>query len=64
MEALAKHLIVRGHRVTFFQQEEARTLLTEPQAHFIAVGNPVCDARAGVFSPDIRYGKRYRYAVP
>ncbi len=40
MEALAKHLIVRGHRVTFFQQEEARTLLTEPQAHFIAVGDP------------------------
>ncbi|WP_349617030.1 glycosyltransferase [Azotobacter salinestris] len=38
LEALAERLIMRGHRVTFVQQEDARVLLRQPQVEFAALG--------------------------
>ncbi|WP_039803282.1 nucleotide disphospho-sugar-binding domain-containing protein [Azotobacter chroococcum] len=38
LEALAECLIMRGHRVTFVQQEDARALLRQPQVEFAALG--------------------------
>ncbi|MEX9254730.1 glycosyltransferase [Pseudenterobacter timonensis] len=39
LEALAQPLLARGHRITFFQQAQARTLLRDPRSGFIAVGD-------------------------
>ncbi|EKM0372456.1 glycosyltransferase family 1 protein [Cronobacter turicensis] len=38
MQALAQALIARGHRITFIQQAEARTLLDDPRIGFYPVG--------------------------
>ncbi|MFC0666711.1 glycosyltransferase [Azotobacter chroococcum] len=38
LEALAECLIMRGHRVTFVQQEDARALLRQPHVEFAALG--------------------------
>lgn len=38
LEALAQQLLERGHRVTFVQQAEARTLLNDTRIGFFAVG--------------------------
>ncbi|WP_039056887.1 glycosyltransferase [Enterobacter sp. Bisph1] len=38
MQALAQALIARGHRITFIQQAEARTLLNDPRIGFYPVG--------------------------
>lgn len=48
LESLAQALLARGHRVTFFQRPEARSLLTDPRIGFVAVGGPAPDA--GLFS--------------
>lgn len=41
MEAVASELITRGHRVTFFQQCEARALLSDNRVQFTAVGTHI-----------------------
>ncbi|MDU4092766.1 MAG: glycosyltransferase [Pantoea sp.] len=38
LEALAQQLLARGHRITFIQQAEARTLLNDTRIGFYAVG--------------------------
>ncbi|MGD8108378.1 glycosyltransferase [Pantoea sp. FN0302] len=38
LEALAQQLLERGHRITFIQQAEARTLLNDARIGFYAVG--------------------------
>lgn len=38
LEALAQALIARGHRVTFMQQAEARTLLGDARIGFYPLG--------------------------
>lgn len=38
LEALAQALLALGHRITFFQQPEARALLSDPRIGFVAVG--------------------------
>lgn len=38
LEALAQQLMARGHRITFIQQAEARTLLSDARIGFLAVG--------------------------
>ncbi|MBR7513182.1 hypothetical protein KC219_23790, partial [Mycobacterium tuberculosis] len=38
MQALAQALIARGHRITFIQQAEARTLLDDSNIGFYPVG--------------------------
>ena len=48
LESLAQALLARGHRVTFFQRPEARSLLTDPRIGFVAVGETA--SGAGLFS--------------
>lgn len=38
LQALAQELMARGHRITFIQQIEARTLLSDPHIDFLPVG--------------------------
>jgi MGT family glycosyltransferase len=38
LEALAQQLMARGHRITFIQQAEARTLLHDARIGFLAIG--------------------------
>ncbi|MBY4888575.1 glycosyltransferase [Pantoea sp. DY-15] len=38
LQALAQTLLARGHRITFIQQADARTLLSDERINFVAVG--------------------------
>jgi len=38
LQALSQALLARGHRITFFQQSDAHSLLNDPHIEFVAVG--------------------------
>ena len=38
LQGLAQALLARGHRITFLQQADARSLLSDPRIDFVPVG--------------------------
>ena len=52
LQALAQTLLARGHRITFIQQSDARTLLSDERIAFVAVGERTHPA--GSLSSELR----------